>query len=202
MKKNLKIIFLLLAVVGILVIALLLIFCNVSLADVSLDTFIGVMVTMVGILVTFAVGWQIINALEIKNKLAEMEKLKVEINSQREKIEKISARSRYDIALNRSYTLYKSGECIKAFVSALEAIQYCLQIDEYEELDTILNNLKEFAAASYNQPCYSSGKDTMIATDSEIRKSPKFVLIKDRYEDAIREYNMFPKYIINDKKHE
>ncbi|MDB0671701.1 hypothetical protein PL416_01675, partial [Barnesiella intestinihominis] len=103
MKKNLKIIFLLLAVVGILVIALLLIFCNVSLADVSLDTFIGVMVTMIGILVTFAVGWQIINALEIKNKLAEIEKLKVEINSQREKIEKISARSRYDIALNRSY---------------------------------------------------------------------------------------------------
>lgn len=42
----------------------------------------------------------------------------------------------------------------------------------------------------------------MIATDSEIRKSPKFVLIKDRYEDAIRVYNMFPKCIINDKKHE
>ena len=188
MKKNLKIIFLLLAVVGILVIALLLIFCNVSLADVSLDTFIGVMVTMIGILVTFAVGWQIINALEIKNKLAE--------------IEKISARSRYDIALNRSYMLYKSEECVKAFVSALEAIQYCLQIDEYEELDTILNNLKEFAAASYNQSCYSSDKDTMIATDFEIRKSPKFVLIKDRYEDAIRVYNMFPKCIINDKKHE
>ena len=62
---------------------------------------------MIGILVTFAVGWQIINALEIKNKLAEIEKLKVEINSQREKIEKISARSRYDIALNRSYMLYK-----------------------------------------------------------------------------------------------
>ena len=202
MKKNLKIIFLLLAVVGILVIALLLIFCNVSLADVSLDTFFGVMVTMIGILVTFAVGWQIINALEIKNKLAEIEKLKVEINSQREKIEKISARSRYDIALNRSYMLYKSEECVKAFVSALEAIQYCLQIDEYEELDTILNNLKEFAAASYNQSCYSSDKDTMIATDFEIRKSPKFVLIKDRYEDAIRVYNMFPKCIINDKKHE
>ena len=98
--------------------------------------------------------------------------------------------------------LYKSEECVKAFVSALEAIQYCLQIDEYEELDTILNNLKEFAAASYNQSCYSSDKDTMIATDFEIRKSPKFVLIKDRYEDAIRVYNMFPKCIINDKKHE
>lgn len=202
MKKNLKIIFLLLAVVGILVIALLLIFCNVSLADVSLDTFIGVMVTMVGILVTFAVGWQIINALEIKNKLAEMEKLKVEINSQREKIEKISARSRYDIALNRSYTWYKGGECVKAFVSALEAIQYCLQIDEYEELDTVLDNLKVFASSSHNLPCYSSDRDILVAADSEIRKSPKFVLIKDRYEAAIKEYSMFPKCIINDKKHE
>ena len=84
MKKNLWIILSLLAVVGVVIIILLSVFYKASLADVSLDTFIGVMVTMVGILVTFAVGWQIINALEIKNKLAEMEKLKMEINSQRE----------------------------------------------------------------------------------------------------------------------
>ena len=72
MKKNLWIILSLLAVVGVVIIILLSVFYKASLADVSLDTFIGVMVTMVGILVTFAVGWQIINALEIKNKLAEL----------------------------------------------------------------------------------------------------------------------------------
>lgn len=202
MKKNLQIILSLLAVVGVVIIILLLVFYKASLADVSLDTFIGVMVTMVGILVTFAVGWQIINALEIKNKLAEMEKLKMEINSQREKIERISARSRYDVAFNRSYTLHKIGEHIKAFVSTLEAIQYCLQIDEYDELDVMLNNLKAFASFSHSIHCYQTDRDAMVAADSEIRKSPKFILIKDRYEDAIREYNMFPKHIINDKKHE
>lgn len=69
MKKNLGIILSLVALVGVVVLAVVMVCLNVSLANVSLDTFIGVMVTMIGILVTFAVGWQIINALEIKSKL-------------------------------------------------------------------------------------------------------------------------------------
>ena len=69
MKKNLSIILSLLALVGVVVLAVVMACLNVSLSNVSLDTFIGVMVTMIGILVTFAVGWQIINALEIKSKL-------------------------------------------------------------------------------------------------------------------------------------
>ena len=69
MKKNLGIILSLVALVGVVVLAVVMACLNVSLSNVSLDTFIGVMVTMIGILVTFAVGWQIINALEIKSKL-------------------------------------------------------------------------------------------------------------------------------------
>ena len=60
MKKNLSIILSLTALVGVVVLAVVMVCLNVSLANVSLDTFIGVMVTMIGILVTFAVGWQII----------------------------------------------------------------------------------------------------------------------------------------------
>ena len=78
MKKNLSIILSLIALIGVVVLAVVMVCLNVSLANVSLDTFIGVMVTMIGILVTFAVGWQIINALEIKSKLAEIEKIKAE----------------------------------------------------------------------------------------------------------------------------
>ena len=75
MKKNLSIILSLIALIGVVVLAVVIACLNVSLANVSLDTFIGVMVTMIGILVTFAVGWQIINALEIMSKLAEIEKI-------------------------------------------------------------------------------------------------------------------------------
>lgn len=82
MKKNLSLILSLLALVGVVVLAVLWWCRSVSLTDVSLDTFIGVMVGMVGILVTFAIGWQIINALEIKSKLADIERLKTEIDAQ------------------------------------------------------------------------------------------------------------------------
>ena len=142
MKKNLSIIFSLIALVGVVVLAVVIACLNASLSNVSLDTFIGVMVTMIGILVTFAVGWQIINALEIKSKLAEIETIKSDVNAQQRNIDKIAARIAYDAAVNRSYTLYKIGEHIKAFVSTLEAIEYCLLIDEYEDLDILLHNLK------------------------------------------------------------
>lgn len=166
----------------------------------SLDTFIGVMVTMIGILVTFAIGWQIVNALEIKSKLTEIERLKTEINEQHTRIEKIAARSAYDAAVNRSYTLHKIGEYIKAFASTLEAIQHCLQIDEYEDLDILLHNLKANATGTHNLFIYESDNELIVKADTAIRQSPKYDLIKERYEDAIREYKMFPKQVINDKQ--
>lgn len=200
MRKNLSLILSLLALVGVVVLAGLWWCHSVSLTDVSLDTFIGVMVGMVGILVTFAIGWQIINALEIKSKLADIERLKTEIDAQHARIEKIAARSAFDSAINRSYTLYKTGEHVKAFVCTLQAIEHCLKIDEYEDLDILLKNLVTHAANSYNQHCYKSDREEMIKADAAIRQAPKFILIKDRYEAAIREYNMFPKYMLDDKK--
>lgn len=200
MKKNIGIILSLTAIVGVVILAIMWSCRSMSLTAVSLDTFIGVMVTMIGILVTFAVGWQIINALEIKNKLAEIERLKSDIDEQHIRIEKIAARSAYDTAVNRSYTLHKIGEYIKAFASTLEAIQYCLQIDEYEDLDVLLHNLDVNAAESHRLHCYKSDSEDIVKADAEIRQSPKYALIKERYENAIREYNKWFKVVIDDKK--
>ena len=107
MKKNISIILSLTAIVGVIVLAAVMVCLNLSLSNISLDTFIGVMVTMIGILVTFAVGWQIINALEIKSKLSEIEKIKTDVTEQKQSIDKIAARIAYDAAVNRSYTLHK-----------------------------------------------------------------------------------------------
>ncbi|MBE6198629.1 MAG: hypothetical protein E7141_08225 [Rikenellaceae bacterium] len=200
MKKNLSIILSLLALVGVVVLAVVMACLNVSLANVSLDTFIGVMVTMIGVLVTFAVGWQIINALEIKSKLAEIEKIKADVNTQQSNIDKIAARIAYDAAVNRSYTLHKIGEHIKAFACTLEAIEHCLQIDEYEDLNTLLHNLHVFASHSHSMRCYKSDSEAMAAADDNIKKSSKYPLIKDKYEEAIKEYNMWWKLIVDDTK--
>ena len=202
MKKNLSIILSLIALIGVVVLAVVMACLNVSLSNVSLDTFIGVMVTMIGILVTFAVGWQIINALEIKSKLTEIEKIKADVNSQQSNIDKIAARIAYDASVNRSYTLHKIGEHIKAFACTLEAIEHCLKIDEYEDLNTLLHNLQVFASYSHTMRCYKSDSEAMAKADDAIKKSPKYPLIKDKYEDAIKEYNKWWKLVIDDKKND
>ena len=102
--------------------------------------------------------------------------------------------------MNRSYTLHKIGEYIKAFACTLEAIEHSLQIDEYEDLDILLHNLKANATGTHNLFCHESDNKLIVKADAAIRQSPKYAMIKDRYEAAIREYNMYPKHIIGDKK--
>ena len=200
MKNNLSIILSLVALIGVVVLAVVIACLNISLANVSLDTFIGVMVTMIGILVTFAVGWQIINALEIKSKLAEIEKIKADVNTQQSNINKIAARIAYDAAVNRGYTLQKQDEYHRAFAAIQEAIKNCLFIDEYEDLDMLLKALLSCAANSYNVHRYESDCDYITKLDSEIRETPKFPLIKDRYEEALKEYNRWRHIPIKDEK--
>lgn len=191
MKKDIGFILSVVAIVGVVAIGILLACCNLSLQIVSLDTFIGVMATMIGLLVTFAIGWQVINALDIKSKLAEIERLKGETAEQRTEINKLIARSKFDSNVNQSYTLHKMGCNHKAFACTLEAIKYGLGLEEqdiYEELDLLLTNLKAFAINSQTERCYQSERDIMVAADEAIRKMPKYALIKDKYTDAIAEY--------------
>lgn len=201
MKKNLSIILSLTAIVGIVILAILWCCRSMSLTAVSLDTFIGVMAAMIGLLVTFAIGWQIINALDIKSKLAEIENLKGEITEQRTEIIRLVTRSKFDTNVNQSYTMHKLGWHHKAFACTLEAIKYGLVLDDaYEELDVLLANLKVFAVNSQREHCYQSERDMMVAADDAIRKS--FALIKDKYTDAISEYNKFFSPVFPDPKDE
>lgn len=199
MKKDIGFILSVVAIVGVVAIGILLACCNFSLQAVSLDTFIGVMATMIGLLVTFAIGWQVINALDIKNKLAEIEKLKGETAAQRTEIDKLIARSKFDSNVNQSYTLNKLGHNHKAFACTLEAIRYGLTLDDTnEELDVLLKNLKVFAVKSQQDRCYQYDHDIIVAADKEIQRSPKFALIKDKYTEAISEYTKFGNAVFAD----
>ena len=179
MKRDIGIILSLIALVGVIILAMLWCCRSMSLSAVSLDTFIGVMAAMIGLLVTFAIGWQVINALDIKNKLAEIEKLKDEITEQRIEINRLVSRSKFDSNVNQSYTMHKLGSHHRAFACTLEAIKYGLALDD---------------------ACYQSERDMMVEANEAIQKSPKFALIKDKYTDALSEYNKFFSSVFPDPK--
>jgi len=61
------------AIVGVLSVWSLWILGSLELTVVSLETFVGVIVALLGILVTVILGWQIVNALELRGKIKEIE---------------------------------------------------------------------------------------------------------------------------------
>ncbi len=74
MKTKITFILSLISFVGVLSVWGLWLFRGIKLSVVSLDTFIGVIVALLAIIFTVIVGWQIINAIEMRDKLAELEK--------------------------------------------------------------------------------------------------------------------------------
>ena len=72
-ESKISIILSLISLVGVLALACFWIFGSLKLAVVSLDSFVGVIVAILGIFVTIILGWQIINAIELREKMAELE---------------------------------------------------------------------------------------------------------------------------------
>lgn len=73
MKQKLAIILSVIALVGVIFLAVLWIIGDLKLSIVTLDTFIGVSVTMLAILFTIVIGWQIINAIKIREEIKSLE---------------------------------------------------------------------------------------------------------------------------------
>lgn len=62
------------AIVGVLSVWALWIFGSLQVSVVDLGSFVGVIVALLAIIVTIILGWQIINAIEIRAKIKELEK--------------------------------------------------------------------------------------------------------------------------------
>lgn len=73
MTTKLSIILSIISIVGVFSICGLWLFGAMKLSVVSLDTFIGVIVALLAIIFTIIIGWQIINTIEIRNWMSQIE---------------------------------------------------------------------------------------------------------------------------------
>lgn len=187
MKNNLSIILSLLAFVCVIVLSVLVFIPDIALSDVSLDTFIGVMVTMIGILVTFAVGWQIINALEIKSKLAEIETIKNDIKEQREQMLELAESTKHESMLIRAQEFYRCGDHIHATICAMDSLLHCLPLKVPSNINLVLQSVEAFAA-QINTFITAEDNEEIIQIDDAIRKTNNYIFIQERYEQIIDKF--------------
>ena len=73
-NTRLSLILSIIAIVGVLSVWALWIFGSLQVSVVDLGSFVGVIVALLAIIVTIILGWQIINAVEIRAKIKELEK--------------------------------------------------------------------------------------------------------------------------------
>lgn len=199
MKKNISIILSILALVLVSVLAVLLICRNVTLSSISLDTFVGVMVAMIGILVTFAVGWQIINALEIKGKLAEIEKLKADINDQREQMYELAESTKHDSMLVRAQAFYRDGDFINATICSMDSLLHCLPLKVPSNIHLVLHTTANFMKG-INKPATIEEKNEILRLDEAIRNADNYIFISENYDRIWRKFIGEKGFYLRDRK--
>lgn len=81
MKSNLSTIVSIIALIGTISIWLLWLCDSIKLSIIGLDTLIGVIVALLALIFTIAIGYQIINAIEIKGKMVELEQRQAHLDA-------------------------------------------------------------------------------------------------------------------------
>lgn len=199
MKKNISIILSILALAIASVLAVLLVCRNVTLSSISLDTFVGVMVAMIGILVTFAVGWQIINALEIKGKLAEIEKLKADINDQREQMHELAESTKHDSMLVRAQAFYRDGDFINATICSMDSLLHCLPLKVPSNIHLVLHTTEAFMMG-INKFATVEEKNEILRLDKAIREADNYIFISENYDHIWRKFIGEKGFYLRDRK--
>ncbi|MBR5159826.1 MAG: hypothetical protein IKW84_09650 [Bacteroidaceae bacterium] len=164
--------------------------CNTGgFSVVNLDSFVGVIVALLSILITIVLGWQIYNAIEMKQKIQELEALKDEFAEQKKSIEELSNKTRHGVLLtwgDDSANARHFTTAFRFYVSSLKCsmlLKEPLNIDViHDNLTIVSNNLKK--GNVMNKDLY----DIVINEDTEIRSLPNYIYIKSWYEPAFEKF--------------
>ncbi len=164
------------------------------------ETFIGVCVALMGVIVTVAVGWQIYNAIEIKSiireyaqKQAEVERLQMQLKTE---ISRIKIDSEYDVHHSlhlHAITLALHCEMKKKYAETcyhcIEALAEGVQMRELMNVDNIIDMIHTNVLA-VTTPISLSEVDKRELKEMEyiIRESKYYHLFADKYEKVLVEY--------------
>lgn len=151
------------------------------------NTFIGVIVALLALIVTFVVGWQILNIIDVKAQVSEISDLKKELQQQREDIEEDFNSTMHLHSIAFGDISLQNGNISDAFSSYLLAINYSLKLNN-EYVDRLKMVLKLGDVANILTNVDESALEQISNTDSRIRELPRYNLIKYEYEKA---YNIF-----------
>ncbi len=176
---------------GISITLLVLWCCNVGgFTVVNLDSFVGVIVALLAIVVTLAVGWQIYNSFEIKGKIEELSALKEIINVQEKTIKQETGKSQHLISYILGNEAYKEKRYLDAFRFLMSSLRYSMQLDSPLNVESLLKGLEQINKHISKETDFEPSKtEDISAYNNDIKILSGYNLIKDRYEEIYINFN-------------
>ncbi len=164
-------------------------------------TFIGVIAAFMGISVTLLIGYQIYNAVDIKNRLNKIRQIEAEISDSKSKLTDLSNLQEEAIAIIEAKILQAKGDFCNAFVRFHSAIKYSIKLPFKREgytllLDDLAEYMKDINLTSFEISSVSDQliteielfKDLYAKDIIQIKKSPDYPIIKYRYEELMDKF--------------
>lgn len=171
---------------------------------VELDTFVGVIVALLAIIVTIAIGWQIYAAMDLKSNIAkldsriqEVESLKEQFGQQQRTIDQLTLKTRHTISYTWGKSCVKEEDWFHAFRFLLASLDASLQLDSPMNISMIFKYLKIVAKnIKPHTKCSKKRHQEVVQADKSIRSLHNFAIIEDEYLEL---YNkIFAKIKIDD----
>lgn len=177
-----------LSVVALIFVAIMFVLwcCNVGgFSAVNLDTFVGVTVALLAIIVTLVLGWQIFNIFELKNKIDEVNELKKQFKEQQNNIQQLTLKNKHITGFTWGKSAIKDNDWKGAFRFLILSLSASLQLDSPINVDIIFIFLNQISQnikpnTKYPNDCYQE----IVQADREIRSLHNFSLIEERYRES------------------
>ena len=156
---------------------------------VSLDTFVGVIVALLAIIVTIAIGWQIYAAMDLKSNIAkldsriqEVESLKEQFEQQQRTIDQLTLKTRHTISYTWGKSCVKEEDWFHALRFLLSSLDASLQLDRPTNICMIFKYLKIVAKnIKPHTECSKKRHQEVVQADKSIRSLHNFAIIEDEY---------------------
>ena len=162
--------------------------CNVGgFSAVSLDSFVGVIVALLAIVVTLAIGWQIFNSIEIRNRIEKLDALEEKYREHDKKMYQIHHHSQHLVYASMGDFTSENKQHLLAFHYYMKSLAYSMSLETPSNIDQLLDRMEQTTNQIQNGDVWEFLNE-IKDSDRKIKSSKNYYIIKKRYEDLFNDY--------------
>ena len=156
---------------------------------ISVETFIGACVALLGVIVTMAVGWQIYNAIEMKEKIAEIDRLQQKLDGQEHRMQQMYCNASCAAGHAMAAVAENRKDYIDAFRWTLVSLKFSLWVDKPMDVSEMLSDLQRYQEKIPADSTYPKKfMDEILEHDKSIRACNAYNIFVSQYEKIFAEF--------------